>query len=115
MSLAYKAFSEDDVEAAASVEPLEDNIDILKEEIRTRHITRLQNGGCSVDAGFVLNDILTNVERVADHCSNIAVCILEGRDNKMDMHEALTRMREEDDTYRDKFRKYEMKYRLERE
>ncbi len=114
MNLAYKAFADDDIEAAASVEPLEQNIDILKEEIRSRHIARLQSGGCSVGAGFVLNDILTNVERVADHCSNIAVCILEEKHNRLDLHEALrSLMSKNDSDYKEKFSKYEMKYRLE--
>ena len=112
MTLAGKAFTENDIEAALNVEPLEENIDILKEEIRTRHIARLQRGNCSVDAGFVLNDILTNLERVADHCSNIAVCIIENRSNKLDMHEALREMRTDDENFREKFKAYGRKYRL---
>lgn len=115
MTLAGRAFTENDIEAALNVEPLEENIDILKEEIRTRHIARLQRGNCSVDAGFVLNDILTNLERVADHCSNIAVCIIENRSNKLDMHEALREMRTDDESFREKFKAYGRKYRLIRE
>ena len=112
MELAEKAFTDNDINAALYVEPLEQNIDILKEEIRSRHISRLQRGGCSVDSGFVLNDILTNLERVADHCSNIAVCIIESRDNKLDMHEALRAMRTDDEGFKEKFREYGRKYRL---
>ena len=112
MTLAGRAFTENDIEAALNVEPLEENIDILKEEVRTRHIARLQRGNCSVDAGFVLNDILTNLERVADHCSNIAVCIIENRSNKLDMHEALREMRTDDENFREKFKAYGRKYRL---
>ena len=112
MTLAGRAFTENDIEAALNVEPLEENIDILKEKIRTRHIARLQRGNCSVDAGFVLNDILTNLERVADHCSNIAVCIIENRSNKLDMHEALREMRTDDENFREKFKAYGRKYRL---
>ena len=112
MGLAEKAFKDNDMSAAFSVEPLEQNIDLLKEEIRSRHIIRLQKGGCSVDSGFVLNDILTNLERVADHCSNIAVCIIESKNNKLDMHEALREMRTDDENYREKFREYGRKYRL---
>lgn len=115
MTLAGRAFTENDIEAALNVEPLEENIDILKEEIRTRHIARLQRGNCSVDAGFVLNDILTNLERVADHCSNIAVCIIENRSNKLDMHEALREMRTDDENFREKFKAYGRKYRLIKE
>ena len=112
MGLAEKAFKDNDMSAAFSVEPLEQNIDLLKEEIRSRHIIRLQKGGCSADSGFVLNDILTNLERVADHCSNIAVCIIESKNNKLDMHEALREMRTDDENYREKFREYGKKYRL---
>ena len=112
MGLAEKAFKDNDMSAAFSVEPLEQNIDLLKEEIRSRHIIRLQKGGCSADSGFVLNDILTNLERVADHCSNIAVCIIESKNNKLDMHEALREMRTDDENYREKFREYGRKYRL---
>ena len=115
MALAGRAFTENDINAAFNVEPLEENIDILKEEIRTRHIARLQRGSCSVAAGFVLNDILTNLERVADHCSNVAVCIIESRDNKLDMHEALREMRADDEGFREKFKEYGRKYRLAKE
>ena len=112
MGLAEKAFKDNDMSAAFSVEPLEQNIDLLKEEIRSRHIIRLQKGGCSADSGFVLNDILTNLERVADHCSNIAVCIIESKNNKLDMHEALREIRTDDENYREKFREYGRKYKL---
>lgn len=77
LDLALRAFLDEDVEAASKVEPLEEVIDGLKEQMRTRHILRLQQGDCSIDAGFVWSDLLTNLERTADHCSNIAVCVLE--------------------------------------
>ena len=115
MELTRRAFADNDLSAAASVEPLEENIDILKEDIRSRHIARLQKGRCTADSGFVLNDILTNLERVADHCSNVAVCILESRDNKLDMHEALKEIHADDENFREQFKEYGRKYKLAQE
>ncbi len=87
LDLALRAFLDEDVEAASKVEPLEEVIDGLKEQMRTRHILRLQQGDCSIDAGFVWSDLLTNLERTADHCSNIAVCVLEAGSD-MNIHES---------------------------
>jgi len=83
---AFSCFLHDDAAAAVRVEPLEETIDRLTEEIRTRHIRRLQNGRCTIPLGFVLNDMLTNFERVGDHCSNIALCVLEAHAVRMDPH-----------------------------
>nr|WP_326184713.1 Na/Pi cotransporter family protein [uncultured Oscillibacter sp.] len=83
---AFACFTEDDANAARDVEPLEETIDRLIEEIRKRHIRRLQTGECTVQLGFVLNDLLTNFERVSDHCSNIAVSVLEERNDKVGRH-----------------------------
>ena len=74
-------FQADDPAAAKLVEPLEETIDRLTDEIRARHIHRLQSGECTVQLGFILNDLLTNLERVSDHCSNIAVCVIEERED----------------------------------
>ena len=82
----FSCFIADDVDAALTVEPLEETIDRLIEEVRMRHIQRLQTGGCTIQLGFVLSDLLTNFERVSDHCSNIAVCVLEERDVNLDRH-----------------------------
>ena len=73
MNTAERAFSEKDLAAAAQVEPLKQVIVALKEQMRTRHILRMQQGHCSIEAGFVWSDLLTDLERTADHCSNIAV------------------------------------------
>ncbi|WP_295581133.1 Na/Pi cotransporter family protein [uncultured Oscillibacter sp.] len=86
MALSFACFSADDPQAARTVEPLEETIDQLIEEIRLRHIRRLQTGECTIQLGFVLNDLLTNFERVSDHCSNIAVCIIEERDGGLNRH-----------------------------
>lgn len=79
MDKAFGCFLADDAAAAREVEPLEETIDQLIEEIRSRHIRRLQTGDCTIQLGFVLSDLLTNFERVSDHCSNIAVSVMEER------------------------------------
>ncbi len=76
------------------MEPLEETIDQLTDEIRARHVHRLQNGECTIQLGFVLNDLLTNLERVSDHCSNIAVCVIEEREDRSDRHAYLHDMKE---------------------
>ena len=83
---ALDCFSINDPEAAVLVEPLEETIDRLIEEIRLRHIERLQSGVCTIQLGFILNDLLTNFERVSDHCSNIAVCVIETNRPDVDAH-----------------------------
>jgi phosphate:Na+ symporter len=87
--LSYNAFVNKDIDSAFKVEPLEQVVDYLKEEIRTRHIRRLQRGECSIEAGFVLNDLLTAMERVSDHCSNIAGCIIDSSMHNLNLHETL--------------------------
>ena len=77
MDLAVKAFAENDAQAASCVEPLEQVVDDLKDELRTRHILRMKKGECSIEAGFVWSDLLTNLERASDHCSNVALCVLD--------------------------------------
>jgi phosphate:Na+ symporter len=88
LELSVDCFQRDDPAAAKAVEPLEETIDQLTDEIRARHIRRLQNGECTVQLGFVLNDLLTNLERVSDHCSNIAVCVIEEREDHAEQRHA---------------------------
>ena len=114
LDLSLQAFLEQDLEAAAAVEPLEQVIDRLKEEMRTRHIHRMQQGGCSITAGFVWSDLLTDLERTADHCSNIAGCILDMTQQNMNLHEQLREFRNGSGEYRQKFLEYREKYILER-
>jgi phosphate:Na+ symporter len=78
-SLAYAALTENDLTAASRVEPLEDAIDILTERLKAQHVNRLQSGHCTLELGFVFNDCINNFERVADHCSNIALIVLENQ------------------------------------
>ncbi len=109
--LALQAFIDDDLEAALSIEPLEEIIDRLKEKLRTMHIGRLQQGDCSIEAGFVWSDLLTNLERTSDHCANIAGCIIE-TSSSLSMHESLHIIKSESSDFKKKFAAYSAKYAL---
>ena len=87
------AFQKHDCYAAGKIEPLEEVVDGLVREVKTRHIARLQAGTCTIEYGFVLDDLLTDYERIADHCSNIAVAMIEVVDDKFDTHEYLTNIK----------------------
>jgi phosphate:Na+ symporter len=95
MDLAFGSFLEENMTRATQVEPLEETIDQLIEEIRLRHIGRLQRGECTIQLGFVLNDLLTNYERVSDHCSNIAICVVESSGKRVDAHAYLQEIKED--------------------
>ena len=86
LELSFSAFIDQDINKAYRVEPLEEHIDILCDEIKLRHVDRLQSGYCSLSQGFVFNDLLTNCERVADHCSNISIAMIELHSNAYDTH-----------------------------
>ena len=100
LTLALRAFREQDMDAAGQVEPLEQVIDDLKEQMRTRHILRLQQGQCSIETGFVWCDLLTDLERTSDHCSNIAGCVIDAAQHDLNLHETLRSVRHSDGTYR---------------
>ncbi len=87
MDMAKKAFKEGDTKSAENVEPLEEVIDDLVMEIKQRHVLRLRKGECSLEIGLLLEDILTNYERVSDHCSNIAAALIEIQADELDMHQ----------------------------
>ena len=89
LELTTTAFVNNDLEVAAKIEPLEQVIDKLKAKLKNRHIQRLQKNECTIETGFVFSDILTNYERIADHCSNIAVCLIEVANDSFDTHEYL--------------------------
>ncbi len=93
LDMTAKAFKTSDVQLASSVEPLEQVIDKLISEIKNRHIERLQKGNCTIELGFVLTDLLTNYERVSDHCSNVAVAVLESKHGTFETHEYLNNIR----------------------
>lgn len=113
LNTAERAFSEKDLAAAAQVEPLKQVIVALKEQMRTRHILRMQQGHCSIEAGFVWSDLLTDLERTADHCSNIAGCVLDAANHGLNLHETLRAMRADDPDFRRAYGIYAGKYRLQ--
>ena len=112
LTLAETAFLHQDVEAARKVEPLEQVIDTLKEEMRTRHILRMQQGQCSIEAGFVWSDVLTDLERTSDHCSNIAGCVIDAAQHDLNLHETLHTIRRSDDSFQRRFQAYLEAYQL---
>ena len=112
LDLSLTAFLHNDLNAASLVEPLEQVIDQLKEQLRTRHILRMQKGDCSIDAGFAWSDLLTNLERTADHCSNIAGCVIDIAHGNMDIHQSLRTFRADSEDFRQRFQEYQYKYAL---
>ena len=112
LTLAQNAFTQQDVTAALKVEPLEQVIDALKEEMRTRHILRMQQGQCSIEAGFVWSDLLTDLERTSDHCSNIAGCVIDAAQHNLNLHETLHAIRRSDESFQRRFRSYLEAYQL---
>lgn len=110
LDLSFQAFSKDDFHSARMTEPLEQVIDKLKEDLRTRHFIRLQNGECSVAAGFIWLDLLTDLERVSDHCSNISVCVLDAAGRNMNMHENQRIIRDSKEDYEQQYNMYLAKY-----
>ena len=96
LDMSINAFVNNDVNLAKNVEPLEDVIDQLRSDLKTRHIERLRNGKCTIELGFILQDLLTNFERVSDHCSNIAVYLIQISDNSMDTHEYMNELKKLD-------------------
>lgn len=95
LRLSFNAFSANDISQAYRVEPLEEHIDDLCDEIKMHHVERLQIGECSIELGFVYNDLLTNLERVSDHCSNIAIAVIEMEENAYDAHDYVLHLREQ--------------------
>ena len=110
LDITLKSFEENDIELAYHVEPLEDLIDGLKTTLRDSHILRLQNGDCTVEAGFIWSDVLTNLERASDHCSNIALGVIDAGKRNMNMHEAGRLMKQNNTVYNGLFEEYSKKY-----
>lgn len=105
-----KAFHNGDLSVAFTVEPLEQVIDALKEQLRTNHIFRMQDGKCTAQVGFVWADVLSNLERVSDHCSNIAGCVIDAAEHNLNVHETLRQTRLSNTKYDEMFREYSKKY-----
>lgn len=113
LDMTFTAFEENDIEKAKNVEPLEQVIDGIAAKIKTDHITRLQKGDCTIEYGFILSDILNNIERVSDHCSNIAVAMIEVSQNNFDTHQYLNAVKLMDnENFKEKFVEYSSKYSL---
>ncbi len=113
LTLSIDAFTENDLNKASKVEPLEEVIDVLISQIKRRHIERLQGGRCTIELGFILNDLLNNCERISDHCSNIAVCVTEIDRGEFDTHEYLNSVKSGSDAqYKADFADYAKKYEL---
>ncbi len=113
VDLAVNSFEQEDVVMASEVEPLEDVIDMIHSAVKGRHVQRLQEGICTIEQGFILNDLGTNLERVADHCSNLAVGVIEQSRGQFNMHHYLNDVKKFDaDGFEEKMTKYRAKYAL---
>ena len=114
LNMTIDSFVNDDVEQASHVEALEQVIDKLKKELKARHINRLQNGECTIELGFIFTDLLTNYERVSDHCSNIAVYTMQLPTDMLDTHKYLHKLKSSlNGTFVDDFNKFSEKYTLD--
>ena len=111
VQMAIGALETENYAAAARVEPLEEVVDDLTKALKKRHIDRLQAGNCTIEMGFVHSDLLTNYERIADHCSNIAVALLESRTGNFDMHGYINNL-DSDEFFKEKYTEYKAKYAL---
>lgn len=113
LDITNKAFRYNDLELASSVEPLEQVIDGIIADIKSHHVKRLQHGNCTIELGFVLTDLLTNYERVSDHCSNVAVAIIESRHGTFEAHEYLNHVKNDPNSaYTKAFEEYKNKFSL---
>ena len=111
LHLSVEAFVSGDLSVAARVEPLEEIIDGLCDEMKLHHVERLKSGECTLSHGFVFNDLITNYERVADHCSNVAVALIELKSDSFDTHEYLSSVKElRDASFTKHYEEYRKKY-----
>ena len=111
LDITEEAFLNNDIEKARMVEPLEQVIDGLKSKIKRNHIRRLKNNECTIENGFILADILNNFERVSDHCSNIAECVIEISERELiDTHKYMREIKSEDSGFEAKYKEYKGKY-----
>lgn len=112
IELSFHAFAANDLNTAYEVEPLEQVIDDLKEKLRIHHIQRLQQGNCSIETGFVWSDLLTALERIGDHCSNIAGCVIDFHSNSQNTHEILRSARVANVHFAEQYAAYARKFSL---
>lgn len=113
LTLTEAAYINNDLALAYDVEPLEQVIDNLKALLRNNHIARLKEGSCTVETGFIWSDLITNFERVSDHCSNVAVGIIDVSEHTMNAHEVIKSLKAGDSNYSDKYEEYSCKYAIE--
>ncbi len=114
LDLAVTSLVNEDLTLAGKVEPLEQVVDRLKRKIKSNHISRLKQGDCTMELGFILSDLLTNYERIADHCSNIAVCLIEIAHDSFETHEYLKNVKSSPDAaFEDLYQTFKEKYSLE--
>ena len=109
VEVSFNVFEEEDISKAELVEPLEEVIDYLQTEVKKRHVKRLQKGKCTIEMGFVLSDVITSYERISDHCSNIAVCLMQVKEDGYDTHEYLKDMKH-NEIFNEQYNKYKEKY-----
>lgn len=113
LQLTRELYEREDVELAMEVEPLEEVIDTITEEMKKKHVKRLRKGKCTINLGFVLSDITNNLERVADHCSNVAISLIQMEEEGFETHEYLDKLKEEEaEEFQRKYKMYRKKYRL---
>lgn len=112
LGAALSAFTENSLEFAAKVEPLEEVVDNLKDHIKLNHIKRLQNNECTIELGFILSDLLTNLERISDHCSNVAGCVIEIAHSSLGMHGYNKALRRGNEVYDKHYKEFSEKYSL---
>lgn len=113
ITTSFKVFETDDINLAYTVEPLEEVIDDLNENLKKRHIKRLRNGNCTIELGFILSDIINNYERIADHCSNIAVWLIHSKEDGLDTHEYLDKVKHgNNEEFKKQYLMFTEKYKL---
>ena len=111
VNITMQVFEQEDTKLAVTVEPLEEVVDYLNAEVKARHIKRLTKGDCTIELGFVLSDITTNYERVADHCSNVAVCLIQLENKEFDTHEYIEMIKSEENVaFKEKYKAYKKQY-----
>ena len=113
LDLSIRVFENEDAELANDIEPLEEVVDRLNKKVKKRHVKRLQNGKCTIETGLILSDLITNFERVADHCSNIGVCVIQIKEDAFDTHEYLDTLDKGENTrFNKKYMEYKNIYKL---
>ena len=113
LRLSIESFIREDGEEAVLVEPLEEVVDDLRDELKKRHVNRLREGKCTIELGFILSDLTTNFERVADHCSNIAACLIQTGEHDFEMHNYIHKLAKGENTpFHARYTEYRKQYRL---